>query len=149
MFVVFSGLLFAIAGWIFVERSGALGETVVLRQLDVRAGDDVHIDFEFVNNSRSPIVCPNGWHRVFEDGTSDGLPITRDRAVKVSPGEIRIVSIPIPAGTNRWRLKADFYKEGAVSNLKFDIKTSSWDEWIPSFITNLKMHGVMSDWVTQ
>lgn len=144
-------LCMVFAVWMLFDRASNPAPTptqvVLLRHSGGETPDNSHLSFDFVNNARSPIVCPDSWSLEFQDGTRANLSLAPLGDIRVSPRSTNTVSIPKPRSVKPWRLRADYYEEDIVFDVKVGIDGSPLKQHLPSSASTVHGKFVVSDWV--
>jgi hypothetical protein len=147
---IFAGLLLVwvvLVVMMVVERRAAPANAVVLQQNASRTIVDSLLSFDLVNNGDVPIMCPDSWFLEFEDGSTTNLSLFPAGDVRVPPGSTGTISFPRPATTNRWRLRASYYDEGVVFEVKVQLDQSSLKQHLPSGATRVRGKTTSSEWI--
>ena len=147
-------LLFAVViGYLVQKQSSDNHRDVVLRVSTPQPTNAVMQDFtnvltfEILNNGRSPIVCPDIWLLLFDDGRVQKLSLPRSGNIWVQPGKVGTLAITNPATTRAWRLAANYYCEDYVCAVKFKIGQSALRNYLPRSFIAVRGQNVMSDWI--
>src|SRR5579871_1096388 len=131
LFVVVIGYL---VQW---RRSANDRRDVVLRVITPQPANAVMqhstnaLTFEIRNNGRSPIMCPDSWSLLFDDGTVQSLSMPESGNIRIQPGKVRTLAITRPATTQSWRLVASYYFEDYVFEAKVKIAQSALNNHLP------------------
>jgi hypothetical protein len=132
------------------ELNRGVQDEVVLRLLnfpEARGAASGDFDFEVINNSRSPLMCPDGWYLEFDDGSITNLSLGQTGNIRVNPGRRAMIAIHGPARTNSWRLGASYYFEDSLFQVKVRISQSAFKDRLPATMSSIQGKNVLSDWV--
>ena len=116
--IVIVGLAMILVAWMLRDPAQNLQPEVLLRLRGDQFPTNALLCFEVVNESSSPIMCPDGWFVELQDGTIQNLSLAPSGDVRVIPASTGVVWIPKPTNTMPWRLGSSYYSEDIV----FDVK---------------------------
>ena len=105
------------------------------------------LTFEILNNGRFPIMCPDSWSLLFDDGRVQRLSLPRSGNIRVQPGGKGTIAITNPVTTGAWRLVASYYFEDIVFDAKVKIDHSALKNVLPLSVRGVEGLDVMSDWI--
>lgn len=105
------------------------------------------VSFEILNNGSSPLMCPDAWSLMFEDGRVQRLSLPNSGNMRVQPGGKGTIAITSPDTKGAWRLVANYYFEDVVFEAKVKIDQSVLKNVLPRSASSVRGQNVMSDWI--
>ena len=103
--------------------------------------------FDVINDSSSPIMCPDSWYVELQDGTIQKLSLAPSGDVRVVQGSTGIVWIPTPTNNIPWRLGSGYYSEDIVFDVKVRVDQSPMKQQLPSTLSRVQGSTALSDWI--
>ncbi|XOV69410.1 MAG: hypothetical protein ACFHW5_11880 [Verrucomicrobiota bacterium] len=140
-------LIFYLLAYLISTANSSSVQAVMLKKSKNQPPTNSHLNFDFVNNGTSPIMCPDSWFMEFQDGTVTNISLAPVGDLRVSPGSTGNVSIPKPLIGTRWRLKAFFYEEDTAFDIKVRIDQSSMKNYLPPIASSVRGQAAYSDWI--
>jgi hypothetical protein len=130
-----------------IQNADKRPQTVLLRlnNAQINNAKSPMLTFDIINNGHSTISFPDSFYIQYQNNRFERLSLRRD--IRLQPGEKNSIDFSKPTAAIPWRLRANYYEEDTVFDVKVRIDHSALKTYLPQSLVGVHGKDAGSDWI--